>query len=1274
MLDRLGDEAAEALRRDHFRMLREAMDGNGGQEVKTLGDGLMVAFPGALAALACAAEMQRLIAGHNQQNQRGECLGLRIGVNAGEVLNAENDYFGTPVVVAKRLCDRADAGQTLVSDIARVLVGNRGGYRFVERGPLLLKGFADPVTAFEMDWRAHAQVPVTGDRPPDDTAPEPEVPGARLALPTALVSEARTEMVGRVGELHALSAELRRAQAGELRIVLLAGEAGMGKTRLAADFARLAHEQGAEVLYGCSDPEPLVPFQPFVQALARYVEQTPVERLRSEIGTSVAVLSRLLPELGRRFPGEAGAPQFGDPESDRYRLFEAITSLLRGLAERHPIVLVLDDLHWADKSTLALVRHLARSAQDARILLVGTYRDVEVGRGHPLAEMIAARHRSTPLSVLELSGLSREEVAGLIASWAGQQTPSDLAATLWEETEGHPFFVQEVLRHLLETGAIHERRGRLKTSSPAGRLRIPLSIREVIERRLARLDDEVLDLLRLAAVVGRDFTVSLLEQVSENLHGDRLLRLLEDATAARVIAPAPAQFDCFRFSHALIRETLYDGLLPARRVRLHRRIAEFLEQFAEEEPPRYLAELARHYFEAATATNDFAKAIDYGIAAGHQAVAQLAYEEASDHFENALRALQLRPGDARRQCDVLLALGRSRWDTGEYAASRAAFSRASELADRESMPEQQACAALGFGGGAIGFQSGSVDDALIVMLERALVRLDPGDSALRARVTARLCEALTLAAPLERRTALAGDAVAMARNLGEREVLAYVLLRTSWGTSTPDNLDDRIATATELLEITAQLTDRISGVEANWWLMVSLLEAGDVDAARQAAARAVTVASQIKTPYTKWINGAVNLLLAALDSPADELEKLVWHGLMVGQAAQNPSALALFGAQMIYLRYLQGRLPEMHATAVAIAEHFADVPGFSSGRAFVCAEIGLEDEARREFDLLAADDFAGIPRDFVFLSAMDVLSLTCGRLQDRRRAAVLYDLLAPFGDRNIILGTLAAPTGSAHRHLGVLATVMNRLDTAEVHFEAALTKNRALGARHALVLTSVEYADMLVRRDAPDDRRRAHLLIDDAVEAGRSLGLDGAVRRALAVRSRAAGAPRTEPRVTRRGPGVVSAAKAAITTRGRSAVAKMVTGRSDEELVRRFGSAVAQRTLFTAMAQGFQPRMAFGFTGVIQIELRPGARGAERAFPEVWTLRIDGRRASAHREATKDPAVTIRTDLPTFMRLFAGELNPLTTWVAGNLEIEGDVMLGPRMLEMFGGVRPFEPS
>ena len=1022
LIERLGDEAAEEVRQHHFSTLRSAVQAHGGEEIKSLGDGLMVAFASALAALDCAATMQRRISAETATTP----LGIRIGINAGEAISVDDDYFGAPVVVAKRLCDVAEPGQIFVSSVVRSLVGSRGGHHFLEVGPLQLKGFADPVGAYRLEWRGGAD----GSEPPDgsraglsDGGPD-AVP--RPVLPRMLASETRTQLAGRADHLALLQQLLIEVRAGALRVALLEGESGIGKTRVAAAFATEAADAGVQVLFGRSDPEPLAPFQPFVEVFTDYVEQTPLERVRRDLGPNARVLARIVPRLAQRLP-DAISPAGSDPDVERYRLLDATTSLLRSLAQRAPLLLILDDLQWADRSTIALLRHLARSLTESPILLIGTYQGNDLRRDNGLTEFIAERHRGLPLRVIPMQGLNRDDTADLAAMLAGRPLPPALISELWRETEGHPFFVGEVLRHLLESGELYERAGRLHTATAVEHLTLPASVRDVIEQRIDRLDDDVRDVLRVAAVAGREFDVSLLEQVLE-IHDDRLLRLLDVATAARVIGPVPDTLDRYRFAHAMVRQTLYQAMAPARRVRLHQRIAEGLER--RNEPDREVphAELAEHYFGAAAGSEFIAKAIEHTIAAGRLAVAQLAFEEAAAHFERALKALSMdsKAPSGSMRCEVLLDLADCRWALGAYGRSRETFAEAAELARSLRMPTAMARAALGFGGG-IYFGAGLINEQSIQLLEEALAVLANEESPLRAALLAHLAAAMTLAAPYERRSALASEAEILARGLGDTDVLADVISRSMWSTATPDNLDARIAATAELDAITAHQGGPILRVEAMLWLSTTQVENGNVQVARRLRRELDDLVAHARQPYLEWLAWTHRVHVATLDRPSSELEELVWRGLELGQAAQNATSVAIFGAHLLYLRYLQGRFPESHAVALAFADHFAAVPTFRIGYAFVCAEIGLREEARRVLAEYMDDGLKSLPRDVFRLTCLDLLAHISASLEDRELARTVYELYHPFAERIVIVGAVGPPIGCAHHDLGVLATVFWRL-------------------------------------------------------------------------------------------------------------------------------------------------------------------------------------------------------------------------------------------------------
>ena len=447
LIGELGDDEAERLRRVHFGLLRDVAAGYAGQEVKNLGDGLMVAFASAVSAVGCALGIQQAVHRHNARHDDYR-LKVRVGLNVGEPIQDEGDYFGTPVVIAKRLCDSAEGGQIRASALVRGLVGSRGNFCFRLLGQTALKGMVEPLETWEIKWEPAEE--------------------RRIALPTPLLSDESAPLIGRDAELGELSRHWQDASAGRRRVVVLVGDPGIGKTRLAAEFCRGAYAQGGLVLLGRCYEESLSPYQPFVEALRDYVSQTSIDELRLQLGPHRPTLAKLVPELlGRGH--EIGYTPTESPDREQFLLFEAVASLLRAASEEHPLILVLDDLHWADAPTMQLLRHLVRTTEQVPLLILGNYRESEVDDEHPLGRALAELRRARALASISLAGLGEEQVVALIASRVGQSAPPAVARSIAERTEGNPFFVEELLRdassdelerHARANRAAPEREGR----------------------------------------------------------------------------------------------------------------------------------------------------------------------------------------------------------------------------------------------------------------------------------------------------------------------------------------------------------------------------------------------------------------------------------------------------------------------------------------------------------------------------------------------------------------------------------------------------------------------------------------------------------------------------------------------------------------------------------------------------------------------------------------------------------------------------------------------
>ena len=462
-----------------------------------------------------------------------------------------------------------------------------------------------------------------------------------LPPPPAVTAAGSSQIVmtGREEEWRLLRAAWERSVTGRRQLALVAGEPGIGKTRLVMEFARSIAAEGY-VLLGRCDQEALVPQQPFVEALEWYARQCPPAVLEGQLANVDGVweLAQLVAPLARRV-AVIHEPVESNPEGRRYRLFEAVAALVSAIAGRQPLLMVLEDLHWADRPTLLLLRHLLRSSHEARLCLVATYRETELGRTHPLAEVLADLRREDGVTRIGLRGLEETDVSRLLGHWTGRETSASLTRLVASNTEGNPFFICEVLRHLEETGALSRILSDPRPIADLGGL--PEGVREAIGRRLTRLSDECNRALGLAAVVGREFTLPVLLALSDMSEG-ALLDVIDEASAARLVHAVPGVSERYTFTHALVRDTLYGELTPARRSRLHRQVAEVLDRLAAE-GDRPLADLAYHYAHAASAA-DAHKAIECAVGAAERAAASFALEEAARFYDIALQAADLPSG------------------------------------------------------------------------------------------------------------------------------------------------------------------------------------------------------------------------------------------------------------------------------------------------------------------------------------------------------------------------------------------------------------------------------------------------------------------------------------------------------------------------------------------------------------------------------------------------------------------------------------------------------
>jgi hypothetical protein len=869
----------------------------------------------------------------------------------------------------------------------------------------------------------------------------------------------------------------------------------MGKTRLAEEVAAHARRAKADVLWGRAWEGAGAPaLWPWVQILRSWIETREPGELRAELGANGGTIAHVVPELLERLP-DLAVPALPEGEAGHFRLLDAVVSTLRRVSRNRALVLVLDDLHWADESSLELLHLVARQAAAAPILIIGTVRDTDVARNDARARIIGRLAREGASNVLQ--GFAADDVRALVAQTTGIAPSPSLVAAVLERTDGNPLFVREIARLLIDDGPVDA------PGTQAGWVRqIPAGIQETIRRRLERLPSGCAAVLARAAVLGRDFELRVLDRMRASASEPLALDVIDAAVEARLVAPAASAPGRLRFAHALVRETLYADLPAAERVRLHRAAGRALEDVHRADLAPHLAELAHHFLVAAV-DGDADRARGYAVAAARRALELRAYDEAARLYEQALAALALVPGlaeaeAARRRTELLLALADARSMASDDRRARDTYFEVAEMADRLGLAEPLARAAFGAGGR--GDMGGVPDPRLIALLERALAVLGATGSALRSRVQSRLSGALTLVpGTRERRMQLTEEAIRAAEEAHDPDALALALVGRQLALCGPGRIQDRLALSDRMVRVAQGEGSRESHAFSLLWRYIALLEAGDVQAADQTMQEFAAIAEELRQPVYQVHVAGWRAMRALLDGRLAEAEPLIGAMLSAGAHAHAMNTQMRYVSQMFVLRREQGRLEEMAGAILAIVTAVPAIPSLRAGAAVAALDTGRVGEARTHFEFLARDDFADFPRDFAWPGGMAQLALVCAGLSDGRRAALLYELLLPDAERNLVIGVAEACEGSAGRFLGMLAAVQERYAEAAHHFEAALAMNARMGARPALAHTQREYAAMLLRRGDAGDRDRAEALLAEAMRAYSDLGMQTYFERAAAL-------------------------------------------------------------------------------------------------------------------------------------------------------------------------------
>jgi DNA-binding SARP family transcriptional activator len=985
-------------------------------------------------------------------------------------LNPTRERLAAQLMLALYRCGRQTDALEIYQDTRAALIADVG----VEPGPRL-RELQEAILRHDVALAPRGDVPDLS--PVLDAATVSPLVGCEeepvvLAVPRSLQSPPSSPFVGREAELRRLRDRWTEVCGSSCSALLIGGEAGIGKTRLAGELAHKVHREGALVLYGRCDEGLAVPYQPFVEALGPYVRAVGMDRIRAQLGHLAPALGRMWPELI-----ELGEPVRGDPESERFALFEAVAGLIEAATHERRVLLVLDDLHWAAPPTLLLLRHLIRSERQLGALLFGTYRQTELDAGQPLAQLLADLHRDSRLERLSIGGLPEVAIAAMLETAVGHaldEQTSQLVHVLQTQTAGNPFFVRELVANLTESGKP------FGADVNAVQLEAPEALRHVIMQRVARLSASCGRALEVAAVAGSTFSFVLLERVLGE--GPGVLDALDEAVAAGLLTEA--EHGDYAFAHALVRQTIYGQLGSARRIRLHRRLGEALETL--DGAQAHVAALAHHFTQAAP-DGQGAKAARYALAAARSATGRLGYEDAAAHCARGLEALTLTAqAHNDERCELLLALGNARWGAGELHNARHSYEQAAELADKRGDATALAHAALGFCGPHRFEMGTAVTGPVAGLLQRALAAVGDDDSALRAQLMARLAAAVAFTE--HRNSVLGHEALDMARRVNDKAALADVLASTCWALGGPDALHKCMSLAEELGRVADDVGDSRLRVLSHAWLLDHLLELGDIDGVERELEALQRLAETRNERYFKWVLTVFRAGHAHLGGRLEQFETLAHAAFAHRYEGHDEPAARIFGMQMLFARRSQRRLDELLDAVEDAAAQYPQMVGWRCALASIYAQFKRPEQARQELDALAHADFCDFPRDVNWLPNLSALSGAVVFLGDIPRAHLLYQLLLPYANRCVVIGALQC-TGSVSRPLGRLATTMSRYEDAEQHFEQALQMNTQIRAPLWIGHTQHDYARMLLLRHRAGDRDKAYELLEQALAAGQDLGL-----------------------------------------------------------------------------------------------------------------------------------------------------------------------------------------
>lgn len=904
------------------------------------------------------------------------------------------------------------------------------------------------------------------------------------------MSELREAFVGRREELEQLRAALDTSRAGRGRLVLLRGEPGIGKTFTIAELASHAEREGVQVLWGrCHGEAGAPPYWPWTQVLRELIATLDEDELREDLGAGAPDVAEIIPELRVRLPGLGPALPPGNPAEARFRLFASLSHLFVAASRRRPRVIVLDDMHWADAPSLRFLRFLAPELEQSCLLFIGTYRENELSRSHPLSDALGDVARVAHAVRLRLAGLGVDEVHDLITIAAGTAPAARLVRSIHAQTEGNPLFLREIVLYLRDRGLLSgpaEARGQ---GLPAS-FRIPEGVREVIGQRLNLLPPACNEVLRVASVIGREFLLDILLRASGTDAQEAVMAAIDGALDARIVEEVGR--DHYQFTHALVRMTLYDELRPGECRRLHQAVGEAIEAAHQHDLDPVLPELARHFHLAAQGGR-FGRAIDYAARAGARADEVLAFEDAAGFFQMALDLMQQQEEpDPRVRGTMLLRLGEAQRKAGEFDQAKQTLHAAAAVARRHGFPDLLADAAISFE--LCAWRGALLDwEGAAGLLREALHALPDTEPGRRIRVMGALARSRLYSTGDAGAKAIALEAVALARTHGDVALTARTLSILLEFPVESEETEGSLAEATEMAEIAERAGDLELAAQAHFQCASHQLELGRMEECATAFRALCCVDRKMRQPVFFLFEAGFRATLALLRGDLAEAEAQIRQGLR-RRTAGTTHYVDPFSVLIFALRREQGRLAEVGPLIAALSGRDS-AASWRPGLALLHVELGNLDAARALFVAMTPGDFAVLPRDGRWTTCLAFLTETCAALGDAATAETLYRLLLPRAGRNIVFGNGSGCAGAADRFLGMLAATMGHWAAAEQHYVDAIAMNGRTGALAPLAHTHRDHAAMLLARGAPGDAERAGELLRWARESAEALGLAALLRK-----------------------------------------------------------------------------------------------------------------------------------------------------------------------------------